>query len=61
MMIAGLQRVSRKAMPAVVVSWIARLRRRSELIPLTSRPVNAIGGLEPISRTFGYDRSTSYH
>jgi SAM-dependent methyltransferase len=56
-MVARLQRGSRKALPAVVVSWISRLHRRSEPTPLT-RPVKAIGGLEPVSRTFGYDRGT---
>jgi SAM-dependent methyltransferase len=58
MMIAGLWRVSRKALPAVVLSRITRLRRRSEPTPLTSRPVKAIGGVEPLSRTFGFDRGT---
>jgi len=58
MMVAGLRRLSRKALPAAVLSWIARLHRRSEPTPLTSRPVKTIGGLEPISRTFGFDRGT---
>jgi SAM-dependent methyltransferase len=58
MMVVRLQRVSRKALPSAVLRRIARLRCPSEPIPFTSRPVKAIGGLEPVSRTFGFDRGT---
>jgi hypothetical protein len=54
MMVVGLRRVSRKALSAVVLNRITRLHRRSEPTLLTSRPVRAIGCLEPVSRTFGF-------
>ena len=57
-MVAGLRRVSRNALPTAALAWIARLHPRSEPTPLTLRPVKAIGGLGPISRTFGFDRGT---
>ena len=57
-MVAGLQRVSRNALPTAALTWIARLHPRAEPTPLTLRPTKAIGGLEPVSRTFGFDRGT---